>query len=94
MEIGAISHASIDVHLSGEDDARLPGVTGTLRGGVIDRRTEVSDARGHMVFDTLPPGTYLLSFSHTGYAEETREVTVHETDEHDPLEIKMKRRPN
>lgn len=94
MEIGAISHATIDVHLTGEDGAPLPGVTGILSGGVIDRRTEVSDARGHMAFDTLPPGTYSLSFSHAGYAEETREVTVHETDERDPLQVEMKRRPN
>ncbi len=87
METGAISHAEIEVSVTDASGDALPGVTGVLQNGMTGERIEVSNARGRMVFGALPPGAYELSFTLEGFAEARREVTIHATDEHDPLDV-------
>ncbi len=87
MEIGAISHAAIEVQLNNPTGTALPDVTGALSGGIIGTRSEVSDINGRMVFRDLPPGTYTLTFALDGFAKAAREVTIHDTNEVDPLRV-------
>ncbi len=90
METGAISHAEIEVRLTDADGTPLPGVNGSLHGGRIDERTEVSNAHGRMVFEDLAPATYELNLELEGFATVRRDVTIHETNEHEPLEVTMR----
>jgi protocatechuate 3,4-dioxygenase beta subunit len=46
--------------------AALSGVTVTL-GGV----TVTTDAGGHYTFTSIPPGTYIVTFSRSGYVTKT-----------------------
>ena len=89
METGAISHSKIDVTLTDQPGDKLPGLVGVLTGSLLGQGDEVSNANGRMVFRDLPPGTYQMTFSHEGFANVHRTVTIHEIAEHDPLEIVM-----
>jgi len=55
----------------------LPGVTVTLKGeGVVGTQTDTSNEKGFYRFALLPPGTYTVTFSLTGFATVKRDVRV------------------
>ncbi len=54
--------------------AILPGVTITVKGpGIVGSQTSVTNERGYYRFAALPPGSYTLTYSLSGFATQNRE---------------------
>ncbi len=68
-----------------ETSAALPGVTVTLKGEtIVGTQTDVTNEKGFYRFPALPPGTYELTYSLTGFATVNRpgiKVSVGGTNE-------------
>jgi hypothetical protein len=69
-----ISTASVEVQVTGEDGAPLPGVTVTLENTETGlTRVEVTGEQGSATLPALPPGTYKASFELQGFSPMNQE---------------------
>jgi hypothetical protein len=70
-----------------ESAAVLPGATVTIRGaGVAGAPTTVTSETGSYRFPVLPPGTYDLEYTLSGFGTLRRTTFTHETELGSPLE--------
>jgi hypothetical protein len=63
--------------VTSSDGAALPGVTVTLKSPALQgERTAVTDSTGGYIFRGLPPGTYTVSYSLSGFGTVERKLDV------------------
>jgi len=67
----------------------IPGATIALQGGVVNR-FEVSDGNGQFLFAAVPPGTYRITATLSGFAPQVAEGVVVSIGRTTPIDVALK----
>lgn len=66
----------------------IPGATVSLQGGVVNR-FEVTDGNGHVLFAAVPPGTYRVTATLSGFAPKVTEGVVVSIGRTTPIDLAL-----
>jgi hypothetical protein len=89
IAFGQIAGGSVTGTAKDEQGGVLPGVTVTLQGADATR-TIVADESGQFRFYNVPPGTYKLTLSLSGFTDTSQENIIVEVGKNVDLQITMK----